>query len=91
MSNIRMSLMGRYALFLFKLLSALFIGIFFSVIGQALIEYRYFAFFFIFLTVSFAFFTMVKKLGFLGVLLVDLLFILMIVLMKVYIIIADSG
>ncbi len=87
----KMSLIGRYALFLFKLFSALCVGILFSVIGQALIHYRYFAFFFIFLTVSFAFFTMVKRLGFLGVLLVDLLFILMVVLMKVYIIIADSG
>ena len=83
--------MGKYALILFKLFSAVFIGLLFSIIGQALINYRYFAFFFLFLTVSFAFFTMVKKLGFLGVLLVDLLFILMIVLMKVYIIIADSG
>ena len=91
MSNIKISLIGKYALVLLKLFSALFIGLLFSVIGQAFIHYRYFAFCFIFLTVSFAFFTMVKKLGFLGVLLVDLLFILMIVLMKVYIIIADSG
>lgn len=85
------SLIRRYVLVLFKLFSALFIGLLFSVIGQALIHYRYFSFFFIFLTVSFAFFVMVKKMGFLGVLLVNLLFILMIVLMKVYIVIADNG
>ena len=54
-------------------------------------QYRYFAFFFIFLTVSVAFFTLVRKIGFLGVLLVDLLFILMIILMKIYVVIADKG
>ena len=87
----KVSLIGKYTLVFFKLFSALFTGILFSIIGQALVNYSYFSFFFIFLTVSFAFFTMVKKLEFLGVLLVNLLFILIIVLMKVYVVIADNG
>ena len=82
---------GKYLLVLFKLFSAVFVGILISLIGQALMNYGYFSFMFLFLTVFFAFFTMVKKLKFLGVLMVNLLFILMIVLIKVYIVIADSG
>ena len=81
----------QYTLFPFKLFSAIVIGVIISLIGQALISYSYFSFMFIFLTVFFAFFTLVKKMGFLGVLLVDLLFVLMIVLLKVYIMVADSG
>ena len=85
------SRVGKYLLMLFKLLSAVFVGILISLIGQALMNYGYFSFMFLFLTGFFAFFTMVKKLGVLGVLLVDLLFILMIILIKVYIVIADNG
>ena len=81
----------KYLLILFKILSALFVGVFISLIGQALMNYGYFSFMFLFLTVFFAFFSLVKKLEILGVLLVDLLFILMIVLIKVYIMMADKG
>ncbi len=80
----------KYSLILLKLLSAVFVGLLIALIFQAFMNYRYFSFMFLFLTVCWAFFVLVKKLGFLGVLLVDLLFILMIVLMKVYIVIADS-
>ncbi|MDE0118383.1 MAG: hypothetical protein OXM55_00045 [Bdellovibrionales bacterium] len=81
----------KYFLILFKVFSALFVGILISLIGQALMNYGYFSFMFLFLSVFFAFFTLVKKLKILGVLLVDLLFILILVLMKVYIVMADKG
>ena len=84
-------LIKKYITFLFKLFSAVLTGIFLSIIGQSLMDYSYFSFMFIFLTVSFAFFTLVKKMGFLSVLLVDVFFILIIFLMKAYILIADSG
>ena len=85
------NLLKGYALLFFKLLSAGFIGLLIALIGQALLDYRYFSFMFIFLTVGFAFFSLVKKFGVLGVVLVDLLFILLLVLIKVYIVIADGG
>ena len=84
-------LIKKYITFLFKLFSAVFTGVLLSIIGQSLMGYGYFSFMFIFLTVSFAYFALVKKMGFLSVLLVDVFFILIIVLMKVYILIADSG
>lgn len=90
-SHKNMSFLKQWAAFLFKLLSAVFIGLLLSVIGQALINYSYFSFVFVFLTVSFAFFSLVKKMGFLGVLLVDAVFVLIILLIKVYIVIANSG
>ena len=80
-----------FTLFVFKILSAVFTGLLIAVIFQALMDYRYFSFMFLFLTVCFAFFTMVRKWGFLAVLLVDLLFILLLVLAKVYIMIADKA
>ena len=87
----RKSILSWYALFFLKLISATLVGFALAVIGQALIGYRYFSLFFIFLTISFAFFTLVKKLGYLGILLIDVCFILLLVLAKVYIVIADSG
>lgn len=87
----KMLFLKKYITFLFKLFSAVFIGVLLSIIGQALMNYRYFSFMFILLTVSFAFFTLVKKLGFLSVLLIDVFFILIIFLIKVYILIADGG
>ena len=89
-SKRKMSWIKKCTLFLFKLLSAIIVGFFASLIGQALMEYNYFSFMFIFLTVWFAFFTLIKKLGFLGVLFIDLLFILIIVLIRFYIIMADG-
>ena len=85
------SFIKKYITFLFKLFSTVFFAFLLSLIGQALLNYSYFSFVFIFLTVSFAFFNLVKKMGFLGVLLVDVFFILIIVLAKVYILIADGG
>ena len=85
------SRMGRFALFCIKILSSAMVGLMIALIFQALMNYRYFSFMFLFLTVFFAFFAMVKKLDFLAVLLVDLLFILLLVLAKVYIMIADKG
>ena len=86
-----LTLLKAYALLLFKILSACFTGVLIALIGQALLDYRYFSFMFIFLTVGFAFFSLVKKFGVLGVILVDLLFILLLVLIKVYIAIASNG
>ncbi len=82
---------GRLGLFCIKIFSSAVVGLMIALIFQALMNYRYFSFMFLFLTVFFAFFAMVKKLDFLAVLLVDLLFILLLVLAKVYIMIADKG
>ena len=78
-------------LLIFKLFSALAIGIFMAMIGQALINYSYFSFMFIFLTVFLSFWTLVKKKDFLTILLVDLFFIFLLLIVRVYIVISDSG
>ena len=90
-SKKKISWIKKSILLLFKLLSAIIAGFFISLIGQALMKYSYFSFMFIFLTGCFAFFTLIKKLRFLGVLFIDLLFVLIIVLIRLYIIIADGG
>ena len=87
----RSFLKARYIVFPFKVFSALTIGLFIALFFQALLGYAYFSFMFIFLTVVFAFFTMVKKLKFLGVLLIDLLFVLMIILARLYIVLSNNG
>ena len=74
-----------------KILSACFIAVLISFIGQVLIGYGYFSFMFIFLTVFSIFFTLTKKLRILGVLLVNLLFIMMLLALRIYILIADKG
>ncbi len=81
----------RLVLLLFKLFSAMAVGVFIALVGQALINYSYFSFMFIFLTVLLSFWTLVKKWDFLGVLLVDLFFILMIIIVRLYIVISASG
>lgn len=80
----------KYILLLFKTLSAIITGVFMSLIGQAIINYSYFSFMFVFLTAFFAFFTLVKRMGFLSVLLIDLSFILITMLLKVYILMANK-
>ncbi len=82
---------GRYLLFLFKILSAGGVSFFFSLLGHVLIGYSWFSFMFVFLTVWFAFFTLVGKLQLLGVLAVDVLFILIILLLRMYITMAWNG
>ena len=86
----KLSIFNKYSLFLFKLFSGIALGIFISLIGQAILKYSYFSFMFIFLTVFAGFFKVVRKVNFLGVLLVDLIFILMIVLLRFYIIFSNS-
>ena len=81
----------KYLILIFKLFSAIAVGVFMSLIGQALINYSYFSFMFIFLTVCLAFWALVKKMEFLAVLLVDLFFILTIFIVKVYIVISANG
>ena len=89
--KVRALRLNDWLLFLFKLLSAIMVGLMISLIGQALLKYSYFSFMFIFLTGFLAFFPMVKKLEFPGVLCVDMLFIFIILLVKVYIVFADKG
>ena len=85
------SKIAKYLILVFKLLSAIALGLCLSMIGQALIGYSYFSFMFIFLTVCLAFWALIKKLDILAVLLVDLFFVLMIFIVRVYIVISDSG
>ena len=82
---------SKYFILIFKLFSAIAVGVFISLIGQALINYSYFSFMFMFLTVSVAFWALVKKMEFLAILLVDLFFILMIFIVRVYIVISANG
>ena len=77
-------------LFVIKVLSACFVAGLISFICQILIGYGYFSFMFIFLTVFSAFFTLIKKLQIFGVLFVDLLFILFILGLRIYILVADK-
>jgi len=81
----------KYALFPLKVISALLVAAFISLVGKALLHYGYFSFMFLFLTVFFAFFKLVRKLSFMGILFVDWIFILMVVLVKLYIVIADKS
>ncbi len=78
------------ALIIIKILSAGFVAGLISFVCQVLIGYGYFSFMFIFLTVFTAFFTLIKKLHIFGVLCVDMLFILFILGLRVYILIADK-
>ena len=87
----RKSLFRKYALVIFKTVSAVFTGLLIALAGQALFSYRYFSFMFIFLTAGAGFFSLTKKLGFLGILLVDLLFVFVLILIKVYIMMADTA
>ena len=73
-----------------KILSAFFVAGLISFIFQILIGYGYFSFMFVFLTVFSAFFTLIKKLQIFGVLCVDMLFILFILGLRIYILIADK-
>ena len=84
-------LLKKILVFLFKCLSAAGIGLFLAILGQVLIDYRYFSFMFILLTAFFAFFTLTKKMQFLGVLVIDLIFTLIVLLIWAYIYIADKG
>lgn len=86
----KVSIFNKYLLFIFKLFSGIILGLFISLIGQAIIHYGYFSFMFIFLTVFAGFFRVVRKMNFLGILLVDLIFILMIVLLRFYIIFSNN-
>ncbi len=83
--------MNATALFVFKILSGFGLGVFLSVLGQALIGYRYFSFMFVFLTVFFAFFILTRNLQWVGVLMIDLVFLLLVVLMRLYVVMADKG
>ena len=77
--------------FLFKMVSAVGVGLFLAILGQILIDYRYFSFMFILLSGFFAFFSLTKKLKFVGTLVIDLVFVLIILLGRLYIHIADKG
>ena len=78
------------ALIIIKILSAGFVAGLISFVCQVLIDYGYFSFMFIFLTVFTTFFTLIKKLQIFGVLCVDMLFILFILGLRVYILVADK-
>ena len=77
-------------LIIVKILSAGFVAGLISFVCQVLIGYGYFSFMFIFLTVFIAFFTLIKKLQIFGVLFVDMLFILFILGLRIYILLADK-
>ncbi len=77
--------------FIFKLLSAVCLSLFISILAQELIKYGTLSFVFIFITVFFAFFGLVKNLKFLGVLMLDLALVLLILLSKLYLTIANAG
>lgn len=78
-------------LFFFKALGALVLGIFLAVLGQELIQYRYFSFVFIFLTVFFSYFVLTKKLRWLGVCVVDIVFVVFVLLARWYVVMSNSG
>ena len=78
-------------LFIFKLLSAGFTALLLAFIGQVLISYSYFSFMFVFLSVFFAFLRLVTRLRFIGVLCVDLLFILALLALRIYVFMADKA
>ncbi len=81
----------RFSLILFKLISSVLVGFFFSILGKVLIGYSHFSFMFIFLTVFFAFFNLIARLQFLGIFLVDILFIVIIGMAHLYIMTAYNS
>lgn len=78
----------KYFLWIFKIFSAAGLSIFLAILGQAFIGYGIFSFIFIFLTVFFAFLSLVRKLQFFGVLLVIILIVLLVFFSRMYVIAA---
>ena len=70
---------------MFKIFSAVGLGIFLAILGQAFVGYGMFSFVFIFLTVFFAFLSLIRKLQFFGVLSVIILIMLLVFFGRMYI------
>ena len=85
------AVLNNICLFVFKTLSAAVLGIFLAVLGQALIQYRYFSFIFILLTGFFSYFVLTKNLRWLGVCVVDILFVLFVLLVRWYVVLSSAG
>ena len=81
----------KYFLWVFKAASALGVGVFFALLGRAFIGYSHFSFMFVFLTVFFAFLNLIGKLKWVGVFLVDGLFVLLIILVQMYVAASYNG
>ncbi len=80
--------MKKLSLTLFKGVSAFCLAYVLALIGQELISYGLFSFIFLLLSISAAFFYLVKGYKFLGVLIVDICLVAMAVLLRFYVILS---
>lgn len=80
--------MKKISLLLFKGLSAFCFSYVVTLIGQELISYGLFSFLFLLISLSMAFFYLVKDYKFFGVLILDICLILIALLLRFYVIIS---
>ena len=76
---------GRYSLFGFKLLSAIVLALFLSFVSKLLVKFGNFSLMFVFLTVLFAYWQLIKHYRFFGVLFINLFLVGVVLLTGTYI------
>ncbi|MGE0762878.1 MAG: hypothetical protein AB7N80_06340 [Bdellovibrionales bacterium] len=79
------------ALIFFKMISGVALGLTVALIGQEIIDYGNFAFIFVIVATTGAFFRVAKKWQFIGVAVFDLICVLIGLLLRMYILVAPGG